>query len=50
MMGRGTDWTRNYKSNKPVLVFYDPQDISRYVAFCSTGWRVRSTSGATLEP
>jgi hypothetical protein len=50
MIGRGTDWTRNYKPNKPVVVFYDPQDISRYVAFCSTGWRVRTHTGAILEP
>jgi len=50
MMGRGTDWTRNYKADKSVLVFYDPQDISRYVAFCSTGWRVHSSSGTILEP
>jgi hypothetical protein len=49
MVGRGTDWTRNYKPNKPVVVFYDPQDISRYVAFCSTGWRVRTRTGALLE-
>lgn len=50
MMGRGTDWTRNYKENKPVVVFYDPEDISRYVAFCSTGWRVRTRAGPVLEP
>jgi len=50
MMGRGTDWTKNYKANKAVLVFYDPQDISRYVAFCSTGWRVRTRAGPILEP
>lgn len=50
MVGRGTDWTKNYKPNKRVVVFYDPQDISRYVAFCSTGWRVRTRTGSLLEP
>lgn len=50
MVGRDTDWTRNYKPNKPLVVFYDPQDISRYVAFCSTGWRVHTRNGALLEP
>ena len=50
MVGRGTDWTGNYKPNKPVVVFYDPQDISRYVAFCSTGWRVRTRTGTLFSP
>jgi len=50
MVGRGTDWTGNYKPNKPIVIFYDTQDISRYVAFCSTGWRVRTRSGSLLEP
>ena len=50
MVGRGTDWTRNYTANKSLVVFYDAQDISRYVAFCSTGWRVRGRDGKALEP
>jgi len=50
MTGRGFDWTGKYSANKPLLVFYDPSDISRYVAACSTPWRVRTHSGELFRP
>jgi hypothetical protein len=49
MTGRGFDWTGQYSANKPLLVFYDPSDISRYVAICSTPWRVRTRSGEVFR-
>jgi len=50
MVGRGIDRTRMYRVNMSVLVFYDPEDISRNVAFCCTDWRVRNQAGQILEP
>jgi hypothetical protein len=50
MTGQGSDWTKSYKVNTPVLVFYDGGDISKYVATCSTVWRVRTAAGVLLEP
>jgi hypothetical protein len=50
MTGRGIDGSKFYKLNMPVLVFYDPKDISRNVAICSTNWRVRTEAGYILEP
>jgi hypothetical protein len=50
MTGRGFDWTGKYSANKPLLVFYDPSDISFYVAVCSTPWRVRTQTGEIFRP
>jgi hypothetical protein len=50
MTGRGFDWTGKSSANNPVIVFYDPNDISRYVAACSTPWRVRTQSGELFRP
>jgi hypothetical protein len=50
MTGRGTDWTRYYAKDMPVLVFYDPEDISKHVAYCCTDWIVRLEDGTFLEP
>jgi hypothetical protein len=50
MTGRGVDWTSECKVDSPVLVFYDASDISKYVALCSTVWRVRSEVGVRIEP
>jgi hypothetical protein len=45
MTGRGFDWSGKLAPGKPILVFYDPSDISRYVALCSSFWQVRTHSG-----
>ena len=50
MTGRGFDWAGKSSVNNPVIVFYDPNDISRYVAACSTPWRVRTQSGELFRP
>jgi len=50
MSGRGFDWTGRSSSNNPVIIFYDSADISRYVASCSTPWRVRTKSGELFRP
>jgi len=50
MTGHGFDWSGKSSSDKPILVFYDPSDISRYVAACSTPWRVRTHSGEFFGP
>jgi len=50
MTGRGVDWTNEYKVDSSVLVFYDANDISKYVALCSTTWRVHSEDGLRIEP
>jgi hypothetical protein len=50
MTGQGSDLTKSYKTDAPVLVFYNPSDISKYVALCSTVWRVRTKDGVLLEP
>jgi hypothetical protein len=50
MKGHGTDWTNQYCVNMPVLVFYDPDDISRNVAICCTRWRIRTREGILIEP
>lgn len=49
MTGRGFDWTGKYSAHNPLLVFYDPSDISRYVAICSTPWRVPSHPGEVFR-
>jgi len=50
MTGRGADWTHHYLKDLPVLVFYDPEDISQNVAYCCTNWIVRLEDGTHLEP
>jgi hypothetical protein len=50
MTGQGSDLTKSYKADAPVLVFYHANDISKYVALCSTVWRVRTKDGVLLEP
>lgn len=50
MTGRGIDRTGKPAVDNPVLVFYDANDISRYVALCSTFWRVRTKDGKIFEP
>ena len=50
MTGRGTDWTHDYLKDMPVLVFFDPEAISRNVAYCCTGWKVRLQDGTFLKP
>lgn len=50
MSGQGSDLTKSYKADSPVVVFYNPNDISKYVALCSTVWRVRTKDGVLLEP
>jgi hypothetical protein len=50
MTGRGFDWSGNLTQGKPVIVFYDPADISRYVALGSTPWQVRTHSGEIFRP
>jgi len=50
MTGRGFDWTGKYSDGQTLVVFFDPKDISRYVAACSTPWRVRTHSGELFRP
>jgi hypothetical protein len=50
MTGRGTDRTDYYLKDMPVLVFYDPEDFSKHVAYCCTDWMVRLEDGTSLEP
>jgi len=50
MTGRSFDWTGRCSPNKPILVFYDASDISRYVVLCSTPWRVPTHSGELFRP
>lgn len=50
MRGSATDLTGEYVENMPVLVFYDPDDISRNVAICCTRWRLRTNEGFSFEP
>jgi len=50
MTGRAFDWSGNLAQGKSVVVFYDPSDISRYVALCSTPWQVRTESGELFRP
>ena len=50
MTGDGTDWTGFYLKDMPVLVFFDPEDISRNVAYCCAAWNVRLEDGTFLEP
>jgi hypothetical protein len=50
MTGQGSDLTKSYKADSPVVVFYDPGDISKYVALCSTVWRATTKEGVLLEP
>jgi hypothetical protein len=49
-MGRTRDRTDSYEKDMPILVFFDPEDISRNVAYCSTDWRVQTREGVWLEP
>src|SRR5215469_11099978 len=50
MTGQGSDLTKSYKAETPVVVFYDANDISKYVALCSTVWRARTINGEPLVP
>ena len=50
MTGRGIDLTDCYMKDTPVLVFFDPVDISKHVAYCCTDWIVRLEDGTLLEP
>lgn len=50
MTGRGVDWTGKSSMDSSILVFYDPNDISRYVALCSTFWQVRTETGDFFRP
>ncbi|HTP69261.1 MAG TPA: hypothetical protein VMJ35_10195 [Dongiaceae bacterium] len=50
MTGHGFDWSGNLAQGKPVIVFYNPSDISSYVALVSTPWRVRTQSGELFRP
>jgi len=50
MTGQVTDETASYTEGMAVLVFYDPDDISQNVAYCSTSWRIRSSEGHLLLP
>lgn len=50
MTGRGIDWTKQYLKGMPVLVFYDPEDISKHVAYCCADWIVLLEDGTSLEP
>jgi hypothetical protein len=50
MTGQGTDETASYTEGMAVLVFYDPDDTSQNVAYCSTSWRIRSNEGHLLLP
>jgi hypothetical protein len=50
MTGRGFDWTGKCSPGNPILVFYDPSDISRYVALRSTPWQVRTQLGEVFQP
>jgi hypothetical protein len=45
MIGQGTDHTKTYSENSPLLVCFDPKDISRNLALCCTYWRVRDRDG-----
>jgi hypothetical protein len=49
MSGHGIDDTSAFSKDMRVLVFYDPEDISRYVAYCSTYWRIQTDEGYLLE-
>jgi hypothetical protein len=50
MMGRTRDRTGSYKKDMPILVFFDPEDISRNLAYCGTDWRVQTRDGVWFEP
>lgn len=50
MTGSGIDRTGFYLEDMPVLVFFAPDDISKNVAYCSSGWQVRLEDGTLLEP
>jgi hypothetical protein len=50
MMGRTRDRTDSYEKDMPILGFFDPEDISRNVGYCSTDWRVQTREGVWLEP
>jgi hypothetical protein len=50
MTGCGTDWTGYYLKDMRVLVFYDPEDFSKHVAYCCADWIVRLEDGTFLEP
>jgi hypothetical protein len=49
MTGRGFDWSGKLTPGNPLLVFYDANDISRYVALCSTPWQVRTDKGEIFK-
>lgn len=48
--GKGADYTFVYLEKTPVLVFYDPNDPHRNVAYCCTFWRIRTGATTLLEP
>ena len=48
--GKGTDYTFVYLEKTPVLVFYDPNNPQRNVAYCCTFWRIRADATTLLEP
>lgn len=50
MTATGNDYTKSYRINSPVLVFFDPDRLERHVAICSTGWRVHDETGRLIEP
>jgi hypothetical protein len=50
MTGHGPDKAGTYKVGSPVMVFYDPSDISKHVAICSTFWMVGGKDGQFLNP
>jgi hypothetical protein len=50
MTGKGSAQAGDYNEGDPVVVFYNPEDISKYVAICGTVWRVRTKTGTVLEP
>lgn len=50
MTGHGRDWTDYYLKDTPVVVFYDPEDFSKHVAYCCTDWIARLEDGTLLEP
>ena len=50
MTATGNDYTKSYRINSQVLVFFDPDRLERHVAICSTGWRVHDETGRLIEP
>jgi hypothetical protein len=48
--GEGTDLTRSFFQEMAVIAFYNPSQPSKHIAYCCTGWRIKSSDNSLLEP